>query len=934
MLLGLATASAAPWPAVDSDLPPDPAVHWGTLPNGLRYAILPNAEPKDRIALRLLVSVGSLQERDDERGLAHFVEHMAFRGTRGHPNGSLTPALQRLGLGLGPDSTAFTHYDYTIYHLELPDAHEATLLEGLRVFREYASEITFDEALIERERGVILSEKATRDTPEARNGLANLRFLFPDSRQVRRAVIGTEDSIRHLSREKFVEFYDAWYRPDRMAVIVVGGVDPAAVARLIAAEFGPLAPRGPARPDPEDVIPATAGPPDVGIFADPGLLGAGLAFEHPTHQPRAPDTHARRVRALHEALAFVMFQNRLEKISHEPDASFVVPGAGLTAYLPDWRLASLTVSGKIDDWQQVAADTEREHRRAFQSGFTSRELDEARALFTTGYEESVRTASTRSSDGLAGQLVESLVSGAVFPTPATQQSDLAADLAATTTGDCLTAFREAWTTGAPHVFVSANPAFRITRPEIAAALNGSRKSAAPPRAESAAPPVFAYGDFGPPGRLVRNDQLADLDVRLTAFENGVRCNFKATTFEADVVDVRVRVGGGKLLQSRDQPGIDLLANAVFAAGGLGRHTAPELRALLAGRAVSVGFELDADACVLEGRCARRDLPLCLQLITAYLTDAAYRPEAMREANARFGSMYASLAASPGGPFGVQALRTMLGGDRRFGVPAINELQERTLPELVAWLDPQLKHGAIELSVVGDTSWEEVEPAVAHTLGALPKRDPRPKLRPADAARFVKPPAAPLAFAIDPKLNQCAIDCSWPVPGLKDVHEERRCIVLAQVLTERLRVHLREELGAAYSPAASFVLSTGFSTLNYFTLYAEVEPARVTQALQIIQRETAALAAHGPDADEFTRARQPYLHEMNDTLRTNAYWGANVLADAQEHPERLAAARDRAADILAITRADLAKLARRHLAAKNMFTFLTVPLAPPATKAAN
>ncbi len=933
-LFGLVAASAAPWPAVDSDLPPDPAVRWGTLPNGLRYAIMPNAEPKERVSLRLLVSVGSLQERDDELGLAHFVEHMAFRGTRSHPNGSLTPALQRLGLGLGPDSTAFTHYDYTIYHLELPNTAEATLLEGLRVFREYASEVTFDEPLIDTERGVILSEKATRDTPDARNGLANLRLLFPESRQVRRVVIGTEDSIRHLTRERFVGFYDAWYRPDRMAMVIVGGIDPAAAERLVVAEFGGLAPRGPPRAGPDDLIPAAASPPNVGIFSDSGLLGVGLAFEHPVHQPRSADTHERRVHTLHEALAFAMFQNRLEKISHEPDASFVVPGAGTTSFLPDWRLASLTVSGKIDDWQQVAADTEREHRRAFQSGFTAHELEEARAVFTIGYEQAVRGSPTRPSDWLAGQLADSIVAGAVFATPGAVQHDLAAALAAASPQDCLTAFREAWTTGALHVFVSANPAFRITRPQIAAALNGSRKSAAPPRAESAAPTVFAYEDFGAPGRLVRDEHLADLDVRLAAFANGVRCNFKSTNFDADLVEVRVRVGGGKLLQPKNQPGLDLLANAVFTAGGLGRHTAQELRDLLAGRTISVGFETDADALVLEARCARRDLPLGLQIIAAYLTDAAYRPEALREANARFGSMFASLAASPGGPFGVRAMREILGGDKRFGLPTVDELLARNLTELVVWLDPQLKHGAIELSIVGDVTWEEVEPALARTLGALPKRDPRPRLRSADAVRFAKPPAAPRVFTIDPKLNQCAINSYWPVPGLKDVHEERRCVVLTKVLTERLRVRLREELGAAYSPAATFVQSNGFTNLNYFSLYAEVEPTRAAQALQIIQRETAALASKGPDDDEFTRARQPYLHEMNDSLQTNVYWGANVLADAQEHPARLAAARDRAADILAITRADVAKLARRHLTAKNTFTFLTVPAVPPPGPGAN
>ena len=184
-------AVAAPlWPELESDLPPDPALVRGMLPNGLRYLILPNAEPKEKISLRLLVRVGSLHENDDERGLAHFVEHMAFRGTKAFPAGSMVAALQRLGIALGPDSTAFTSYDHTIYHLELPDTREATLREGLRAFREYADAVTFDAKLIEQERGVILNEMASRDTPEARAYDANFAFLWPGSREIRRKPIG------------------------------------------------------------------------------------------------------------------------------------------------------------------------------------------------------------------------------------------------------------------------------------------------------------------------------------------------------------------------------------------------------------------------------------------------------------------------------------------------------------------------------------------------------------------------------------------------------------------------------------------------------------------------------------------------------------------------------------------------------------------------
>jgi len=848
---------------------------------------------------------------------------MAFRGTRAYPAGSVTAALQRLGLGLGPDSAAFTSYGHTIYHLELPDTKESTLREGLRVFREYASAVTFDAPLIERERGVILSEKATRDTPEARNGQANLAFLFPASRQLRRPVIGTAESIRTVTRDQFVAFYDAWYRPDRFALIAVGNLEPGAVTRLIEEHFADLAPRGPARPEPADVSPAKAEPPTIGLHSDPGLIGVGLTFEHPLARPPGPDTPGKRLRALHEGLAFAMFHQRLNRLAREPTASFVGPSAQLTAVFTGWQLASIGVAGKLDLWQQVAGDVEREHRRALLHGFTSSELAEARAGFANSYEQAVRNAPTWPSDWLAGRLADALLQGHVVVASDTLQRDVAAPLAATTLADCARAFRELWTNAAPHVFVSSNPSFRITRHQIADALNASRELPTPPPVETP-PPVFAYTDFGPPGALVRDEFLPDLDARLTQFANGVRANFKSTTLDADLVEVRLRVGEGRLSQPVKQPGLDTFADAVFTAGGLGRHPQQDILRLLAGRSLSYSFYVGTDATFLTARCARRELLLCLQLLTAHLTDAAYRPEALREAGANFGSLYSSLASSPGGPISIQAPRTLFRGDPRFGPPLAQELNARTLAELTAWLDPQLKRGAIELSIVGDIPWEEARDALARTLGALPARAPRAATRRAAGLAFARPSSAPQIYSIEPKLGRAAIACYWPAADLRDAPTERRCRLLALVLSDRLRVRLRDELGTAYAPAASFLVTDGFPKLNYFTLYAEVEPARTQQALQIIRREATALATHGPDDDEFTRALKPYLHQMSDDRRTNAYWGGTVLQDAQLNPLRLTAARDRADDLAAITRAELAVLAQRYLAPKNAFTFLTVP----------
>lgn len=208
-VLFVVTLGHAAWPAPDSDLPADPAAHFGQLPNGVRLVIRPNAEPKDRISIRLLVAVGSLQERDYERGLAHFVEHMAFRGTRRHPGDSLAQELAQLGIGFGADSTAFTGYGSTSYHLDLPNSGEAMLRRGLDVLRDYASELAFVAGQIERERGVILSEKATRDSASARFNAAQLQYLFPSAREVRRPPIGVEESIRNFTRQQLVDFYDA-----------------------------------------------------------------------------------------------------------------------------------------------------------------------------------------------------------------------------------------------------------------------------------------------------------------------------------------------------------------------------------------------------------------------------------------------------------------------------------------------------------------------------------------------------------------------------------------------------------------------------------------------------------------------------------------------------------------------------------------------------
>lgn len=914
---------AGPWPEIESDLPPHPQLQTGTLPNGLRYLVLPNAEPRDRISLRLVVAVGAVHENASELGMAHFLEHMAFRGTRTHPAGSLTPTLQRLGIGLGPDNSAFTHLDRTSYHLDLPSASDATLREGLRVFREYAEEISFDGAAIERERGVILSEHITRDTPQTRAQTANLRLLWPDSLHARAPIGGTLATTKAFKREQFVAFYDAWYRPERMAVIVVGNVEAAAAAKAIEDELGRLAARGPARPEPAGLDDIVASRADVEVFKDPGLGGFSIALQRPAVRP-ATKTRSDRIQRLREQLAMAMLYQRLFALSLETDATLMTPQVGIIPGIGRWDIVSMSATGKLDQWRLVAARLEQEHRRAIQFGFTASELARARVNFATAQDNAIRSFATWPSSWLANQLELYLVAGEVLATPEAVRSDFGEALAATTEVDCLLALRRLWTDKAPHVYAVAHPSVSVPPQDLSEVLNKSRDSEVAAYTDAAGSAKFAYEDFGPAGKLLHTEHVADLDARLSHFENGVRFNHKETSFEANSILINLRVGEGKLTQREDRPGLDYLANIAVPEGGLGKHPPHEMSALLSGRSFDIRFVAGTDACWFTARCAKDDLKFTLQVIAAYLTDPAFRPDAQRQAHAAFSGMYSNLAASPGGSIQLYAQRDLAGGDRRFGLPAVDELYARTVDEVKAWVAPQLASGAIEMSVVGDVGWEQARTAVAETIGALPERSSR-RVGSTAAVHPPKTPPKPKVIAVSGNGAHTAIAWCWPVLQIADVREGRRLHMLAEVLNERFRQRLRDELGAAYVTAAHFVETPGFPRLNHFVFQTEVVSQHLAAALRILDRETKALSRDGISADEFVRVREPYLRHRIDEMRQNGYWGGTLLSDVQQYPEQLAASRNRISDTQAITREELSALAKRHLAPAKSFKYQTVPI---------
>lgn len=915
-----------------SDLKPDPAAHFGTLPNGVRYVVRSNHEPKQRASLRLVVMAGSFMETEAQRGLAHFLEHMAFNGSTHYPAGTLVEFFQRMGMNFGGDTNAYTSFDQTVYMLELPDTKPATLAEGLRVFADYAGGLTLAPAEIDKERGVILSEKRTRDSVGYRTMLAEMEFNLGGTLVAQRLPIGETKVIEHATRAEFQQLYDTWYRPDRLAVVAVGDFEAPAVEQQIRDAFAALAPRAPVALAPalgKITVPTAL---RVHFHPEPEAPATTVSLTAITPYAHEADTAANRVRYLPRSLAVAMLNRRLSILAKEEGAPIAFARANVDEQFDFYREASIEASCKPEQWSAALGLVEQELRRSLEHGFQAAELQEAVANFRNALEQAARTAATRRSADVAGDIVSSLVGDNVFTAPEAELALFAPVLGRVTLEDCVAAWRETWSTSGRNLFVAGNTTIPgDANGALAAAYEASRAVAvaAPAATKEMA---FAYQNFGTPGTVAKQEQVKDLDLTLVEFVNGVRLNFKKTDFEANRIHVAVRVGTGQLTEPRETPGLSVFGGAVFTPGGLGQHSADELQRILAGKTLSADFGVGSDALHLGGSTDRETLLLQCQLLAAYVTDPGYRAEALRQVRKGIEQYYNSLDHSPSGPLQREIPRLLASGDTRFGLPPRAALMSRTMDELKAWLTPQLMKGPIEIAVVGDLDPAATIAVVAQTFGALAPRAAKPALT---AERRVSYPEKPITeeFRVETKIPKAVVAIYWPTDDANKIHLSRRLNLLASVFTDRLRLKVREELGSAYNPGVGSSPSDTYTGYGLLNAQVTVDPAQAAKIADVVEQVAAELRAKGVTDDELLRAKQPILTALRESARTNGYWLGNVLGRAQEKPEVLDWCRTRFADFEAITKAEVDALAKEYLGDARRCQFLVEPIAPEKEPAA-
>ena len=903
-----APAARAVWPQYTSDLKADPTARFGALPNGMRYVIKRNANPQGTLSMRVRIEAGSLHERDDERGVAHFLEHMAFNGSENYPEGEMFKALQRMGMQIGSAANASTGYDATVFSLSLPSVRNEVLTTGFSIMREIVGRLTISQEAVDRERGVILSEERARDTPALRSMQAELALWFAGQKYAVRPPMGDLGFIRRASAADLRDFYARHYRPERALLVIAGDLPLDALEARIQSTFADWRPAGRARPPSAFDKPGTRGL-SVALVSEPGLQELlSVAWVQPLDT--RPETVARRREAHLRLVGFTVLNRRLGKLARQADTSFIAAQVGRDIVLGGGVVAMLTVRPKDGAWQKGLADAEQELRRALVHGLQQSEVEREALEQRSPFLLMSANADTRSNVDVSQGILDAVAAGGV---PTDPQSDLAlftghtADIKAEEVTRIL---RATFSGAGPLLHVASARAIDGGTEAVRSAYRASVKTAVAPPPKDAIK-SFTYRDFGPAGAVASRRFQPDIGVTQVVFANGVMLNVKPTDFEKDRVSVVARMPGGNAAMPQGKRGLAWIMPFAFVEGGLGQLEMGELEQTEPGHFAGINLDVSDDTFQLFGDTVRRDVQLQLQVLAAFATDPAYRADGLRRLQATASGQYQQQLSKPLGVLNRLLPGMVRSGDDRWTAPMPEDLQALTMDDVRAAIGPSLARAPIEVTIVGDVGVDEAIDATARTFGALARRMPTFRSGLLGAAPF---PARgqSLRYSHAGRRDQAAVVSIWPGPGrFPNTRQEKAVAVLSEIIQLRLIDEVREAQGGTYTPFGRAFSSGGADGFGYIFAGVEPKPEMADRFFETLGEITRELREAEVSRDLLDRARRPLLYQLHAAQTTNEYW-IEALRDAQTDPKTLARARSEVDEVASVTAADVKRAAERFL----------------------
>ena len=908
-------------------LPGDTAVHTGKLANGLRYWIRHNSYPEHRLELRLVVRAGSILEDNDQRGLAHFIEHMGFNGTTHFAKNDLVKYLESIGVKYGADLNANTGFDETQYILPVPSDKPELVARAFDILQDWAMGDKFDPAEVATERGVITGEWRSGLGVGSRERDKEFPILFQGSKYAIRLPIGDTGIIAHATAAPMKRFYHDWYRPDLMAVIAVGDFPIDSLERLIKNRFGGMKNPVPARPRTEAPIPTIPGT-RVAIITDPEETteSVQLLIRRPSVHYR---TEADERRTLINALLGSIAGSRMSELARKPDAPFVAAGFGSSGFIRDLQLFQVNVSAKAGKSAAAFEAALRELRRFGEHGVLAPELERAKASLLRGRESAAAEIGKTESYVFLGSYIGAFVNGNAVVSAQARYSLAQTILPAITIDEVNTAIREASRGNDRFIAVVAPDNARPTLPArdtLLAILARTDTMTLPAWVETTVNTALVPNPPRP-GRIVSETTYADIGVTDWRLSNGVRVLIKPTDFKADEVQIAGESAGGASLAPDDAVIEAALAPFIVQQSGVGDFDAPSLRKRLAGKIVGVRAKIDETSQGLNGRASPRDLETAFQLLWLNATAPRLDTVAVAALKNQFHAMLQQRDASPESAFSDTVTITMGRNSPRaqpLTAARIDKLDpERALGLYREWFRD---FGEATFLIVGNTSLDSLRPLVTQWLGGLPAagakhawRDVEPRPPEGAITKVVRKGKAPVATQVI--LFTGTTDPAGP-------ETELIAAAAAQILQERLLDKLREAMGATYGVDASMSISRvprkSYSTAIDF----KSSPQQADTLWQAAQVIIAAFRNDGPTKDELQKFVEQTRRETEIAVKTNGWWLGQLsnytMADGPRFGRSMSELLEWNKRLDALTPAMVQDAARRYLDPANVARFVLLP----------
>ena len=915
------TVDTSPWLYKGSDIPQDPDWHFGTLPNGLRYAVRRNAVPPGQVSVRVRIDAGSLMETDAEQGFAHFIEHLSFRGSRYVPDGEAKRTWQRFGATFGTDQNAQTTPTQTVYKLDLPGATPANVDESLKIMSGMMAYPNIVPAAIAAERPVVLAEQREQPGPQVRMGDAIRETFFAGQPLADRSPIGNIKTLEAATADAVKAFHDRWYRPDRAVVIVSGDMDPAVLAQLVVRNFAGWQPIGAKPPEvnfgkPDPKAPAS------GTLVEPGLppIVATAVLRPWTYRD---DTIIFNQKRLVDLLAIRLINRRLETRARA-GGSYVQAGVSLDDVSRSANGTFVNIVPLGDNWEAALKDVRAVIADAQSAPPSQAEVDRELSEFDSAMKTEVDTSHVQMGSKLADDMVEALD---IRETTTTAQAsyDVLQDARKKgmfTPAALLASTKRVFAGDATRAVVNTRTADATVPTKLAAALKADVSKLAGKRTEQAAVSFAKLPPLGKAGTVVSREKVPDLDMEKVTFSNGVRMLLFANTSETARVYVKVRFGEGYNALPADKPTAAWAAELALVSSGIGKLSQGDLDALTAGRRIGMDFDIGDDAFSLGAITSPADLGDQLKLMADKLAAPAWDPAPVTRARAVVLTSYDGFDSSPDGVLSRDLEGLLRAGDPRWGTPSKATVEGTTPATFKALWTPLLQSGPIEVSVFGDVKADDAIAAVARTFGAMKPRVAAPV--DADPIRFPAHDATPVVRTHQGSDNQAAAVIAWPTGGGVDgIPESRRLDVLAAIFSDRLFERLRQAAGASYSPNVQSQWPVGLSSGGRLIAIGQVQPDRVDFFFQTARTIAAELVAKPIEPDELKRIMLPMVQYLARASTGNQFW-LGQLGGATYDQRRIDATRGLARDFTSITPAQLQQVAAKYLRPDKDWTMEVVP----------